>query len=237
MARGVGLELVTPELFGLATEGHRGTEDDLGSTGGQGRHDALEVAVVTDGDADVSHRGGEHREERALPPGPLVFHAAIAGFIVEGLEECACLVGATGDVGLAVTAKHAPVLLDDHRGVKNWTAVESITNMVKHNDEVTVGSLKTGRRFVHIQDIIQGIILAIGINGFNIINLSGDKIITLNEIIKTSEQLYNKSIIINEKNPSIISLRNPSNEKAKKILNWKPEISLKNGLKTIDPFI
>lgn len=120
---------------------------------------------------------------------------------------------------------------------KNWSAVESITSTVKHNDEVTIGSSKTGRRFVHIQDIIQGIILSIGIGGFNIFNLTGDKIITLNEIIKTSEQLYNKSIIINEKNPSSISLRNPSNNKAKKILNWKPEINLEEGLKTIDPYI
>lgn len=120
---------------------------------------------------------------------------------------------------------------------KNWSAVESIANAVKHNDEVTVGSLKTGRRFIHIQDIIRGIIMSIGVNGFNIINLTGDKIITLNDIIKTSERLYNKSITINEKNPSTISLRNPSNDKAKKILNWKPEINLEDGLKTIDPFI
>ncbi len=120
---------------------------------------------------------------------------------------------------------------------KNWSAVESIANAVKRNDEVTVGSLKTGRRFIHIQDIVRGIIMSIGVNGFNIINLTGDKIITLNEIIKTSERLYNKSITINEKDPSIISLRNPSNNKSKKILNWKPEINLEDGLKTIDPFI
>ena len=120
---------------------------------------------------------------------------------------------------------------------KNWSAVESIANAVKHNDEVTVGSLKTGRRFIHIQDIIRGIIMSIGVNGFNIINLTGDKIITLNEIIKTSERLYNKSITINEKDPSIISLRNPSNNKAKKIINWKPEINLEDGLKTIDPYL
>lgn len=120
---------------------------------------------------------------------------------------------------------------------KNWSAVESITHTVKHNDEVTVGSLKSGRRFVHIQDIINGIIQSIGLDGFNIINLTGDTIITLGDIIKTSEQLYEKSIKIIETNPSDISLRNPSNDKAKKILNWKPKINLEDGLKTIDQFI
>ena len=120
---------------------------------------------------------------------------------------------------------------------KNWAAVESIANTVKHNDEVTVGSLKTGRRFVHLNDIVQGIILSIGISGFNIINLTGDAIITLEDIIKTSEKLYNKSITITEKNSTNISLRNPSNQKAKKILKWKPEINLEKGLRSIDSFI
>jgi len=120
---------------------------------------------------------------------------------------------------------------------KNWAAVESIANMVKHNDEVTVGSLKTGRRFVHLNDIVQGIILSIGVKGFNIINLTGNKIITLEDIIKTSEKLYHKSIMITEKNSTNISLRNPSNQKAKKILKWNPEINLEDGLKSIDSFI
>lgn len=120
---------------------------------------------------------------------------------------------------------------------KNWAAVESIANTVKHNDEVTVGSLKTGRRFVHLNDIVQGIILSIGISGFNIINLTGDEIITLEDIIKTSEKLYNKSITITEKNSTNISLRNPSNQKAKKILKWNPEINLEKGLRSIDSFI
>ena len=120
---------------------------------------------------------------------------------------------------------------------KNWAAVESIANTVKHNDEVTVGSLKTGRRFVHLNDIVQGIILSIGISGFNIINLTGDQIITLEDIIKTYEKLYNKSITITEKNSTNISLRNPSNQKAKKILKWNPEINLEKGLRSIDSFI
>tara|TARA_B110001454_G_scaffold217471_2_gene242891 strand:- start:2738 stop:3613 length:876 start_codon:yes stop_codon:yes gene_type:complete len=120
---------------------------------------------------------------------------------------------------------------------KNWAAVESIASMVKNNTEVTVGSLKTGRRFVHVFDIVEGIILSIGQSGFNIINLTGNTIITLNDIIKTTEKLFNKSITIVEKNPTNISLRNPSNQKAKKLLNWNPKINLEDGLKSIKSFI
>jgi len=120
---------------------------------------------------------------------------------------------------------------------KNWAAVESIASMVKNNAEVTVGSLKTGRRFVHVFDIIEGIILSIGKSGFNIINLTGDKIITLNDIIKTTEKLFNKSIRTIEKNPTNISLRNPSNQKAKKLLDWNPKINLEDGIKSIESFL
>ena len=119
----------------------------------------------------------------------------------------------------------------------NWSAVESIAHNVKESQEVTIGSRKTGRRFIHINDIIQGIILAIGIKGFNIINLTGNEIVSLDEIIHTSEKVFNKKVIIKEKDPGNISLRNPSNCKAKKILNWEPKINLKDGIESIKKFI
>jgi len=120
---------------------------------------------------------------------------------------------------------------------RNWSAFESIVHSVKHSDSVSIGSLKTGRRFIHIDDIISGIELSVGKKGFEIINLSGDKIITLKDIICAAEQYYKKSIKILEKDSNNISIRNPSNEKAKKNLEWTPKINLIEGLKSIDPFV
>lgn len=119
----------------------------------------------------------------------------------------------------------------------NWSAVESISHAVKNQTEVMVGSLKTGRRFIHVSDIANGIIKSIGLGGFNIINLTGDKIITLDDIIEKNKKIYNKSVKVIEKDPSQISIRNPSNHKAKRILNWKPKITLEEGLKTISEFV
>ena len=79
--------------------------------------------------------------------------------------------------------------------------------------------------------------MAIGIKGFNIINLTGNEIVSLDEIIHTSEKVFNKKVIIKEKDPENISLRNPSNCKAKKILNWEPKINLKDGIESIKKFI
>jgi nucleoside-diphosphate-sugar epimerase len=119
----------------------------------------------------------------------------------------------------------------------NWSAVESILNQVKNKDKVSVGSLKTGRRFVHVSDIVKGITHSFGLEGFNIINLSGNQINTLKEIIDISQIILNKKIEIFENNPEQISIRNPSNVKAKKIINWEPKIDLKTGLKSLLPYV
>lgn len=115
----------------------------------------------------------------------------------------------------------------------NWSAVESILSQIKNQDKVTVGSLKTGRRFVHVVDIARGIIDSFGLNGFNIINLTGNDIITLKDIIETSQMVLNKKVEVLESNPNQISIRNPSNLKAKKIINWEPKIDLKTGLESL----
>lgn len=116
----------------------------------------------------------------------------------------------------------------------NWSAVESIFNMVKTQSEVKIGSLKTGRRFVHVSDIATGIIQSIGLKKFNIINLTGERIETLNDIIKISEEILGKKVKIIETNSTCISIRNPSNFKAKKLIGWNQKINLKKGLQTLE---
>ena len=119
----------------------------------------------------------------------------------------------------------------------NWSAVEAIASQIKNNDEINVGSLKNGRRFIHVSDIVNGIIKSIGLKGFHTINLCGDKIITIKDIIENCEEIFNKKIRIIENNPNEQNIRNPDNTKAKAILGWSPEIDLKEGLKSIEKFL
>ncbi len=119
----------------------------------------------------------------------------------------------------------------------NWSAVESILNQIKNQEKVSVGSLKTGRRFVHVSDIARGITHSFGLEGFNIINLTGNQINTLKEIIDTSQKILDKKIEVFESNSNQISIRNPSNLKAKKIINWEPKIDLKTGLESLLPHV
>ena len=118
----------------------------------------------------------------------------------------------------------------------NLSAVESLFDSVNTKEEIAVGSLKTGRCFIHVSDISSGIIKSIGLGGFNIINLQGNRLITLKDIIETSKKILNKNPKIIEKDPNNINMRNVSNEKAKKMLNWKPEIDLEEGLNMLQAF-
>lgn len=113
----------------------------------------------------------------------------------------------------------------------NWSAVESLFNAVNTKKEISVGSLGTGRCFIHVSDIASGIIKSIGLKGFNIINIQGDKLITLKDIIETSKKILNKNPKITEKDPNNANVRNISNKKAKRLLNWEPKIGLEEGLK------
>lgn len=113
------------------------------------------------------------------------------------------------------------------------SAVQSLFNSVRDEDEVSVGSLNSGRRFIHVDDICAGILAAVGQIGFEIFNLSGDITVSLGNIIDESKRIHGTSPRVTESSPEKISLRNPSNEKAKQILKWRPLVSLSDGLKSV----
>jgi UDP-glucose 4-epimerase len=119
----------------------------------------------------------------------------------------------------------------------NWAAVESLFNSVYTQDEITVGALKTARRFIHVSDIASGVMAAVGLPGFEIINLQGAKLVSLGEVIETSKKLLNRNPKVIERTPAQANVRLVSDEKAKRLLRWRPEISLVAGLKSVADFL
>jgi len=115
----------------------------------------------------------------------------------------------------------------------NWSAVESLFDSVHKKEEVVVGSLESGRRFIHVDDICAGILAAVGQTNFEIFNLSSDSTVTLGQVIDESKTIHGTSPTVIESSPEKVSLRNPSNSKARQQLNWRPLVSLSEGLKTL----
>lgn len=119
----------------------------------------------------------------------------------------------------------------------NWSAVESLFNAVRTQDEVKVGSIATARRFIHVNDIVSGILASRGRTGTETFNLSGDAPISLGAVIDTSAKLLGRRPRVIEANASHVSIRNPDNTKARLQLGWKPAIDLNTGLKTLADFM
>ncbi len=119
----------------------------------------------------------------------------------------------------------------------NLSALESLFIKCKKEDSISVGSLKTSRRFIHVEDVVSGIIKSIYSNKDGIFNLAGENDITLKRIIESSTKILNTKVKINEidsKNPSI---RKPSNKKIKRVMNWRPAVSLVEGLNSLKTFL
>tara|TARA_B110000977_G_C11076954_1_gene491563 strand:+ start:773 stop:1663 length:891 start_codon:yes stop_codon:yes gene_type:complete len=118
----------------------------------------------------------------------------------------------------------------------NFSAVESLFLSVKNKQKFEIGSYKTARRFIFIDDIVTAIEKSIFLKKTITLNITGNKLISLKSIINTSKKILKKYPTIIEANSSNISIRNASNLNAKKILKWYPLYSLKKGLKSINNY-
>jgi nucleoside-diphosphate-sugar epimerase len=110
------------------------------------------------------------------------------------------------------------------------SSLENLALKVWKNENIEIGSKLTSRNFVYVDDLVSGIVQSIEFSKRKeTYNLSGEEPISLGQIIDTTCKIYNQkaTVIENSKSPSI---RNPINDKAKIDLNWKPKISLVDGL-------
>jgi nucleoside-diphosphate-sugar epimerase len=119
--------------------------------------------------------------------------------------------------------------------VENWSAVESLLNAVATKDEVRIGSRRTARRFIHVQDIAAGILAARGCSGFEVLNIQGPKLLELGEIAETGAALLGRAPRIVEMDPGNPSIRRISSEKAFETLGWRAAIDLGTGLRSLLP--
>jgi len=116
---------------------------------------------------------------------------------------------------------------------KNWSAVESLFHSVRTQDEIQVGSLRTTRCFIHIEDIVRGIIASIGLSGFHILDLQGENPISLKNIVDTSMIVTGRTPMVVETSPDNYNIRHVSNKKTRSLISWQPEYDLERGLKTL----
>ena len=110
--------------------------------------------------------------------------------------------------------------------------------LINRNKSIHVfGNGEQTRSFTYIDDVVEGIINALELKGFEIINLGNNKRYSLNYLIRVIEKGLNKKAILKFEEANSLDMPDtlPDIQKANKLLNWKPEIDLEEGIsKTIN---
>ena len=112
------------------------------------------------------------------------------------------------------------------------SAPESFIMNVYDQKQISIGSYATARRFIFIEDLINGIYLAstrIPSSTFTIYNLAGKELLSLSKIIQTAESVTKKTTIHNELSTTP-SIRNPNPAKFSEQFKWEPSTTIEQGL-------
>ncbi len=120
----------------------------------------------------------------------------------------------------------------------------SVFRFIKWIDEgrplILYGDGSQMRDFTYVEDIARGTVLGLKPLGYEIINLGGNKPYKLSCMIELIEKYLGKRASIEQRpfHKADLKATWADIEKAKRLLNWEPEISLEEGIKrTVDWYI
>jgi len=114
------------------------------------------------------------------------------------------------------------------------SALESIASKIARGETVEVGSGSTARRFIHINDLVDALLIdnqEFQKQNSNIYNLAGDELISLKQIAVETANIVNLPLKFVDKGESP-SIRNPDSSKFKKASSWAPKHNLISGVQT-----
>ncbi len=94
------------------------------------------------------------------------------------------------------------------------------------------GDGKQSRGFTFVDDIARGTIAALKPLGYEIVNLGGHEVITINELIELTGELVGKNANVQHGPPNLADMyQNWADvSKARAILGWQPQVGLREGV-------
>ena len=97
------------------------------------------------------------------------------------------------------------------------------------------GNGEQSRGFTYIDDIARGIIAALKPLGFEIINLGGHEVITINNLIKLIEDVVGRKAIVQygPADPADMRSNWADVSKAGELLGWEPQFNMREGIKRL----
>ena len=114
-------------------------------------------------------------------------------------------------------------------------AIHAFSKKILNNETIPFfGDGNTQRDYTFIDDIVQGIIGALNYEktNYEIINLGNSHAVSLSELVSTIETVFEKKAIINKlpEQPGDVPITFSDISKAKELLNYLPNTSLKDGV-------
>lgn len=104
---------------------------------------------------------------------------------------------------------------------------------ISEGREVRVnGDGTQSRGFTYVDDIARGTILGLKPVGYELINLGGHQVITINDLIAKVEKLVGKkaNVVYQDRHPADVMENSANVEKAMSMLGWSPKVSLEEGI-------
>ena len=97
------------------------------------------------------------------------------------------------------------------------------------------GDGEQSRGFTYIDDIARGVISALKPVGYEIINLGGHEVITINNLVKLVEYVVGKKAVIQYGPPDLADMRSnwADVSKARALLGWEPQYTMRAGIEKL----
>jgi len=97
------------------------------------------------------------------------------------------------------------------------------------------GSGEQSRGFTYLDDIARGTIAAIPLPGYEVINLGGHEVITINDLVSLLENTIGKKARLEYHPPNMADMLSnwADVSKALRILDWQPQVPLKLGVRKL----
>lgn len=105
---------------------------------------------------------------------------------------------------------------------------------IAEGEPITVfGDGTQERDFSYVDDIARGTAAALGLAGFNVINLGGDRPVRLSYVIEQIVRLVGREPVIQYRpaHPADVPATWANVAKARDLLNWQPQVAIEEGLR------
>ena len=115
-------------------------------------------------------------------------------------------------------------------------AIFRFVKWITDGDPIRIyGDGNQSRGFTYVDDIARGTIAALKPLGYEVINLGGHEVITINDLVKLIEDLTGKKANVQYGPPNLADMymNQADVSKAREILGWNPQVNLREGIKTL----